>query len=148
MGLGLPNVVVTSLALRQDQRDLIAATYGRSFFTLQVEDPTAVPGESADAVTASAALVGRTFAPFPNPAHGETRIQWDLPRAAPVRVEIVNVAGRRVLSRELGPAKAGRGWFDWDGRDARGHRMASGVYLVTVSAGNERLGSETIVLKR
>ena len=37
-GMGLPNVVVTCLALREDTRELLAGTYGRSFFGLAVDE--------------------------------------------------------------------------------------------------------------
>ncbi len=148
MGLGLPNVVVTSLALRSAERILIAATYGRSFFGIPLDDITAVPEELEDSSTAGLVLRGRTYAPYPNPARGRTRIQWEISRAAPVRVEIVTVSGRRLVSRHLAGAKAGLGWWDWDGRDDRGRRLSSGIYLLTVYAGHERLGSETVVLRR
>jgi photosystem II stability/assembly factor-like uncharacterized protein len=148
MGLDLPNVVVTALALRDEQRVLIAATYGRSFFSLQIEEPTAIHADPDPEVADNRTVVGRTLAPYPNPSPGTTRIRWELPRAESVRIEIVTVAGRRVLTREIQTTKAGRGGFDWDGRDARGRRLASGIYLVTVYAGSERLGSETVVVRR
>jgi photosystem II stability/assembly factor-like uncharacterized protein len=154
LGIGLPNVVVTSLAMDKAARILFAGTYGRSFFSLGLgEPPTAVAEEPArepaeEPIADARPVLGRTFAPYPNPAWGNSRISWELNRAAPVRVEVVTVAGRRIGSFQVKAAKAGRGWWDWNGRDARGRRMPAGVYLVTVFAGSERLGSETVVLKR
>jgi len=40
LGSGLPNVVVTSLALDEANRELFAGTYGRSFFSCSVETGT------------------------------------------------------------------------------------------------------------
>ncbi|MHC4942572.1 MAG: WD40/YVTN/BNR-like repeat-containing protein [Planctomycetota bacterium] len=37
LGTGLPNVVVTSLGLNPDTRELVAGTYGRSFFSCSIE---------------------------------------------------------------------------------------------------------------
>ncbi len=37
LGQGLPNVVVTSLALHQESQELFAGTYGRSVFSVSVE---------------------------------------------------------------------------------------------------------------
>jgi len=146
LGTGFPNVVVTSLAMDESARILYAGTYGRSFFSIALgEPPTAVADEP---FTDSRVVLGRTFAPYPNPAWGNSRIRWELNRAAPVRIEVVTVAGRRIWSRQFEATKAGHSWWDWNGRDAQGRRMPSGVYLVTVYAGSERLGSETIVLKR
>ncbi|MCA9753925.1 MAG: hypothetical protein KC591_17130, partial [Gemmatimonadetes bacterium] len=45
---------------------------------------------------------------------------------------IVNVAGRRVLTRPLGRLDAGRHTVSWDTEDAQGARVAPGVYFVTL----------------
>ncbi len=41
MGTGLPNVVVTSLALSANGTELFAGTYGRSVFSIGIEAPPA-----------------------------------------------------------------------------------------------------------
>ena len=145
LGQDLPNVVMTHLALDELSRTLYTGSYGRSFFAIELGQLTAVPDEP---VGGRSALLGRTFAPYPNPTQSDTRIRWYLSRAVPVRVEVVTVAGRRVWSRRFEVAKSGESWLDWDGRDSRGRRLASGGYLVTVYAGEELVGSETVVLKR
>jgi hypothetical protein len=85
--------------------------------------------------------------PFPNPTAGSTRIQWEVARPVPVKVEVFTVSGRRVFSRTV-PAAVGTGRLDWDGKDRHGRRMPSGVYLVAVRAGGEQLGKRTVVLRR
>jgi hypothetical protein len=41
------------------------------------------------------------------------------------------------------------GWFDrpWDGDDDRGHRVASGVYLVQVEGNGETQRAKLLLLK-
>jgi flagellar hook assembly protein FlgD len=52
-----------------------------------------------------------------------------------VRAEVVDVAGRRVSPLfEDGVLAAGAHRLRWDGRDASGHRVAAGVYLIRISA--------------
>src|SRR6058998_2876037 len=59
----------------------------------------------------------------PNPFRATARIT----APAPGRVEIVDVAGRRVRSATLTPGAAA---FEWDGRDGRGRAVRPGLYFV------------------
>jgi hypothetical protein len=65
----------------------------------------------------------------PNPFNAVTRLRFGLPGPARVRIEIFDVRGRRVatLLDEARPA----GWHSilWNGRDANGEGVASGVYI-------------------
>ena len=56
-----------------------------------------------------------------------------LPRADAVRLQIVDVRGRRVRVLLAGSVTAGRQTVAWDTRDERGARAASGVYLASLS---------------
>ena len=66
---------------------------------------------------------------FPNPFNPETVIPLELGGPMRVRLGIYNLAGQlvRPLLDEVRPA--GQYRIVWDGRDARGGRVASGVYL-------------------
>jgi hypothetical protein len=61
------------------------------------------------------------------------------------RVDIFDVAGRRVRGFELGSGDRNRRFLAWDGRDELGHHVASGVYQVRVTRGAQR--TRTRVLK-
>ena len=81
-------------------------------------------------------------APRPNPARELTSFRLALPAAAPVQVDIFDVAGRRV--RRLAQSDFASGLVDlaFDLRDDTGARLARGVYLVRA-----RLG-ETVFTRR
>jgi hypothetical protein len=66
----------------------------------------------------------------PSVVHGS--FAMNQPGAA--RVDVFDVQGRCVRVLLDGSLPAGRHDFDWDGRAADGHRAASGVYLVRLSA--------------
>lgn len=73
-------------------------------------------------------------APWPNPAERVTNLEFELPARAVVRVEVVDIAGRRVAPvLQDGVLDAGPHRLRWDGRDASGQRVAPGVYLVRIS---------------
>jgi hypothetical protein len=68
--------------------------------------------------------------PSPNPAHGLTRLDFSVPRATHVRLEVLDLQGRRVRSLVDRPLAAGRYAFGWDLTTAGGRSAAAGVYLV------------------
>lgn len=71
----------------------------------------------------------------PNPFNPRTEIAFDLPRSGPVRLEVFDIRGRRVVTLVDGVRDAGRHAVVWTGTDSRGHAVASGVYLLRIQAG-------------
>lgn len=78
-------------------------------------------------------------APRPNPTRGGAAVTLRLSRPGPARVEVYDVAGRRVTTLWNGPAPAGALPLSWDGTDARGVRAGSGVYWIRADAGGSAL---------
>lgn len=72
----------------------------------------------------------------PNPSRGDARISWYSPNAGSGRLEIFDVAGRRVLERELGNIPQGEGVVRWDGRSNDGAAVTPGLFLVRLSVGD------------
>lgn len=73
-------------------------------------------------------------APRPNPAiDGRVTVTFALPIGAPARLELLDVAGRRVATREVGSLGAGRHTVVL----GDGHRLAPGVFLVRLTQGPE-----------
>ncbi|PWB74187.1 hypothetical protein C3F09_04335 [candidate division GN15 bacterium] len=82
---------------------------------------------------------------YPNPFNAGTVISFDLPKAADVRVEVLNVAGQLVyqVNRRL---VAGSHKIEWDGT-VNGRSVASGVYYYRVSAGEFTATKKMVLLK-
>ncbi len=70
--------------------------------------------------------------PMPNPARGATTLRFALPAAGSVRLEVLDVTGRRVwgLAQTL---PSGAQAFRWDGRDDSGRPLGAGLYLVRLA---------------
>ncbi len=66
---------------------------------------------------------------FPNPFNPTTTISYDLERTGQVALEVYDTLGQRVTSLFSGSQAAGTHAFAWDGRDARGNVVSSGVYF-------------------
>jgi hypothetical protein len=67
--------------------------------------------------------------PRPNPTAGASWFHFDLPRPAPVTLEIFDLAGRRVASLASGERGAGRYDIRWDGTTEGGARPQAGLYF-------------------
>jgi len=76
--------------------------------------------------------------PTPDPSGGEVGLRFALPVAARARVEILDVAGRRVRTLVSGWQPAGEQRLTWDGRGAGGRRVGAGVYLVRLVSGSQQ----------
>ena len=72
-------------------------------------------------------------APYPNPSHGPVTFAMVQHRPSEVRIEIVDITGRRVFAATLPAAGVGPRTFLWDGRDLAGHRAPAGAYRVRVT---------------
>lgn len=88
----------------------------------------------ADAPVAGFPGATRLAGAFPNPARGAAAVHFDLARPGEVSLEVYDLRGARVRTLLRGALAAGRHSAAWDGRDAHGHRLAAGVYLVRLAA--------------
>jgi hypothetical protein len=82
----------------------------------------------------------------PNPFNPETRIDYELPKATRVRLEVFDVSGRLVATLESGSRPAGRSYVTWNGRDSRGQAVASGVYAYRLTVEDGRALTRKMVL--
>jgi hypothetical protein len=82
---------------------------------------------------------------YPNPFNAGTVISFDLPRAADVRMQILNVAGQLVheVTRHC---VAGTHQIEWDG-SVNGRPAASGVYYYRITAGEFTSTKKMVLLK-
>ena len=72
------------------------------------------------------------LATSPNPARGEVRITYTLPRDGGAEITVHDVLGRRVATLASGAAAAGTHEVRWDGHATDGATARAGVYLVRV----------------
>ena len=71
----------------------------------------------------------------PNPFNSGTVIPFVLPESAEIVLSIYNLMGQKVATLVEDAPTAGAHAVHWDGRDDRGRKLASGVYLYRLRAG-------------
>jgi hypothetical protein len=70
-----------------------------------------------------------------------------LPKASDVAIEVFDVAGRRVRSELTATLAAGWRDIDFDGRDAVGQTLPSGVYFYRVRAAGETITRKMVIAR-
>ena len=89
---------------------------------------------------------------YPNPFNPETWVPYQLATAADVTLTIYNANGQLVRTLALGYQPAGvyqsksRAVY-WDGRNALGERVASGLYFYTFTAGAFTATGKMLIMK-
>jgi hypothetical protein len=85
----------------------------------------------------------RLYSVGPNPSRRELAVSFFLPSSKPAMLELIDVRGRRVLSREVGPL--GKGIHAVDLFDKT--RPAAGIYIIRLSQGPRSASTKTVVLQ-
>ena len=104
---------------------------------------TAVLEDRSEAVPDQLALQQN----YPNPFNSGTVIEFALPRAHEVDLRLYNLAGQEVLQLATGARETGLYSLLWDGTDAQGQLLASGVYLYRLETGDRTLTRSLLLLR-
>ena len=73
---------------------------------------------------------------YPNPFNPSTIINYALPKNSFVTLKIYNVLGEEVKTLVSQEMNAGNYAIEWDGANNNGSKVASGVYIYRITAGN------------
>ena len=83
----------------------------------------------------------------PNPFNPGTSIDYTVARDGHVRLEVYDMAGRRVRALVDEPAVAGTHTARWDGLDDAGNQAASGTYFCRLSVAGETSSRKMTLVK-
>jgi len=84
---------------------------------------------------------------YPNPFNPSTTIAFALPQASEVTLSIFNTNGQLVKKLVAGEMNAGQHNLTWDATNERGERVASGVYLYVIKAGEFTAQRKLVLMK-
>lgn len=87
---------------------------------------------------AAPALPFALGAPRPNPSAGSVRIEFTLPEAARLTLDVLDVQGRLVRRVAARAFPSGRHALDWDGRGSRGGPLGPGIYFARLEHADGR----------
>lgn len=84
---------------------------------------------------------------YPNPFNPTTSINYELSRAGDVSLDVYDLQGRHITTVASGYKAIGSYQAVWNGLDARGHAVASGVYVYTLNANDVSISKQMTFLK-
>jgi hypothetical protein len=84
---------------------------------------------------------------YPNPFNPTTQIAFTVPRTSAVKVQIFNVLGQVIRTLVDAEYTAGHYSVEWDGTDATGVKVSSGIYFYRMTAGDFVAKHKMILLK-
>jgi unsaturated rhamnogalacturonyl hydrolase len=104
------------------------------------------PNEPPVAIQTKARVLA-LYQNHPNPFNPSTTISFTLPKQSVTKLMVYNVEGRLVRKLVDGMLDEGFKKVIWDGKDAKGNFMSSGVYFYRLKAGNRTLTKKMVLLK-
>jgi hypothetical protein len=84
---------------------------------------------------------------FPNPFNPTTQINFTLPAASLVRLDVYNTVGQKVSTLANEHMAAGTHTVTWNGRTSNGEPAASGVYFYRITAGDFNESRKMLLMK-
>ena len=85
---------------------------------------------------------------FPNPFNPETQIRFSLGGQENVKLVIYNIMGRQVRTLANGDSfNSGFHVLNWDGRDNLGEKVATGMYIYRIKAGDFVADKKMLLVK-
>ena len=72
---------------------------------------------------------------YPNPFNPTTKIRYGVSTPSPVNVAIYDMMGRLVSDYKIREKTPGWHEFTWQGKDTNGQQVSTGMYLITMRAG-------------
>lgn len=90
----------------------------------------------------------KLLGPVPNPLVSDTRLSFELAFPQRAVLSVLDIQGRTVIQLLNSLAPEGRTEVYWDGRDARGVPVASGVYAVHLETAQGMADTRLVVIGR
>lgn len=84
---------------------------------------------------------------YPNPFNPTTIINYSLPNNSTVSLRIYDMLGREVKSLVNSEVAAGKHTIEWKGDDNSGNKVATGVYIYRITAGNFISSKKMLLVK-
>lgn len=116
--------------------DFVVLKYGPTTTSVEPGDGDTLPGPVAPTLTAA-----------PNPFNPRTRVAFELPRPGRARVEVFDLAGRRVRVLMDRDVTSGNHTVEWYGRDDAGANVAAGAYMLRLTTADGAVTHRVALVK-
>ncbi len=111
---------------------------GGDLYVFEVGPPTDAPDAAATALRMAA---------YPNPFNPKVTLSVELASAGPLELAIYSADGRLLRQLAAGDFPAGYRQFDWDGKNAAGQDLPSGVYMARAKSAEGENVKRLVLMK-
>ena len=137
------------VALYDDRGSIVSGPFQRTVTTSDIRNAFLSLQLNVGDVQPQDTLLAQNF---PNPFNPETWIPYQLSKATEVKIDIYDISGHLVRSLDLGWKPLGSymtpsGAAYWDGKNAVGERVASGIYFYTLQTSDFAATRRMVILK-
>jgi hypothetical protein len=84
---------------------------------------------------------------YPNPFNSGTRLTYEITRSMPVTLTLYNSTGKEVIQLVNQQQLPGRYQLNWDGHDAAGNRVSTGVYFCVLKTAAHQQTTKLLLLR-
>ena len=84
---------------------------------------------------------------YPNPFNPSTTINFSLSKSEQVQLQVFNLVGEHIITLINGQYQSGTHTAKWNGRDAAGNQVVSGVYLYRLQTESQTLTRKMVLIK-
>jgi hypothetical protein len=138
--VGFPNTIVHDLEIQLSARKLVAGTFGRGAWEVDITPPLST---DVGAQVAGGALNLMLDPPFPNPARDRAVLRFAARSDAPVTLSVYDVQGRQIsrvasFTRGDGIIRTAT-WLP--------DQVPSGVYFAVLTAGEESTTRKIVIAR-
>ena len=84
---------------------------------------------------------------YPNPFNPSTTIEFGIPLAGKVELNIYNILGQKVISLANNEFKGGKHKIKWNGYNSFGRKVSSGIYIMELVFGGNSIYKRMLLLK-
>lgn len=137
LGEGLPVLPVGDIKIHPTQNYLVAGTYGRSMYKIDLNLVTNTGDDRQDFLNSF-----KLYQNYPNPFNPNTTISWDSPVSGHQTIKIYDVTGKEIVTLVNEIKTAGKHQVEFNASS-----LASGVYFYKIEAGNFTETKKMVVLK-
>ena len=137
------------VALYDDRGSIVSGPFQRTVTTMDIRNAFLSLQLNVGDVQPQDTLLAQNF---PNPFNPETWIPYQLSKATEVKIDIYDISGHLVRSLDLGWQPVGAYMTPssaayWDGKNAVGERVASGIYFYTLQTSDFAATRRMVILK-
>lgn len=137
LGEGLPVLPVGDIKIHPTENYLVAGTYGRSMYKIDLNLVTNTGDDRQDFLNSF-----QLYQNYPNPFNPNTTISWDSPVSGHQTIKIYDVTGKVIVTLVNEIKTAGKHQVEF-----KASSLASGVYFYKIEAGNFTETKKMVVLK-